>query len=61
MATFAEISVPGSSLEVAPVAMMMLSAVTSWTEPLSSVTLIDFGPLNSPQPLISVILFFFIR
>jgi hypothetical protein len=52
--------VPGSSRVVAPVAMMALSKVTLVdSPPLATVS--EVASSNVAQPLISVILFFFIR
>ncbi len=52
---------PGIRRVVAPVAMMTLSAVTSSELPSSRSTEIVLASTNVPQPLISVILFFFMR
>ena len=53
--------VPGSSLVVAPTAMMQASNVTSVWLPSAAATLMAFGPVNVPHPSSSVILFFRIR
>jgi hypothetical protein len=53
--------VPGISRVVAPAAMMTSSPVTWEALPSEALTSIVFGPVNVPQPSISVILFFFIR
>ena len=62
MTTLALTCTPGSILVTEPVAMMRLSKVscrTSWES--GSLTSIEVGPVSVPQPLTSVILFFFIR
>ena len=52
---------PGTSRVVAPVAMMMLSAVTVRVLPSSSSTSMVLASVKVPQPWISSILFFFIK
>ena len=52
---------PGSSLVVAPTAMMQLPKVTVCLEPSSAVTSMVLASTKLPQPSISLILFFRIR
>ena len=53
---------PGRVLTTEPTAMIALSKViSSVTLPSESLTEMALGPVNSPQPLNSVILFFFMR
>ena len=61
MTTLAETLVPGSIFVVDPAAMMTLLKVTRVVAPLLSATSMVWASTKVPQPLNSLILFFFIR